>query len=189
MHLSFADKPTMPGSAVVLRPVSVTDVPGLLTMLADPEVQRLTGTHRALESGREREQAEWWYATRADHDDRLDLAITARESGEYLGEVVLSELDTHNRSCAFRIALAGSRHLGRGYGTEATRLVLAHAFDTVGLHRIELEVFAFNPRAIHVYEKAGFRWEGTRRQALRWDDEWIDAYVMAVLAHEWRALP
>jgi RimJ/RimL family protein N-acetyltransferase len=48
--------------------------------------------------------------------------------------------------CGFRICLVSPRAFGRGFGTEATRLILAHTFDTVGANRIELEVFDFNPR-------------------------------------------
>jgi RimJ/RimL family protein N-acetyltransferase len=69
---------------------------------------------------------------------------------------------------------------GRGLGSQATRLILDHAF-AIGLHRVSLEVYAFNPRARHVYETAGFVYEGTRRDALLWDGEWTDAVVMSVL--------
>jgi RimJ/RimL family protein N-acetyltransferase len=182
VSLSFAEKPTLVGDLVLLRPVTVEDAPGLIEMLKDEEGNRLTGTHAAAEV--DAEVAENWYATRAEHDDRLDLAVIERASGDYVGEVVLNELDAANRSCGFRICLLGPRAFGRGYGTEATRLVLAHAFDTVGVNRVELEVYDFNPRARHVYEKVGFVHEGTKRQALRWDGAWVDAHLMAVLASD-----
>ncbi len=99
--------------------------------------------------------------------------------------MVLNDLDAVNRSCGFRILLARQARYGHGFGTEATRLILDHAFCTVGLHRIELEVYCFNPRARHVYEQVGFVHEGTKRQALRWEGRWIDAEPMAMLASEW----
>lgn len=176
MGIDFATKPTLVGERVVLRPVTADDAPGLLDLLADEEGNRLTATRVpdfTLEAARQ------WYGSRAEHDDRLDLAVVERASGEYAGEVVLNELERADCSCNFRIALrAGYRD--RGLGSEATRLVLGHAF-AVGLHRVELEVYAFNPRARRAYEKAGFVLEGTRREALRWDGEWIDAHVMAIL--------
>lgn len=52
----------------------------------------------------------------------------------------------------------------------------------MGLHRITLEVYAFNPRARHVYERVGFVHEGTGREVLRFDDRWIDVHHMAILA-------
>ena len=179
---SLADKPTLSGELTVLRPVGIADVPGLIEMLKDPESMRLTGSHVSPEP--DVAFAENWYATRSDHDDRLDLAIIERASGRYVGEVVLNELDTDNCSCSFRICLVGPRAFGRGFGTEATRLILTHAFETAGVNRVELEVYAFNPRARHVYEKAGFVHEGTKRQALRWDGEWVDAHMMAALADD-----
>lgn len=178
--VSFADKPTLPGKLVTLRPVCAADAVSLATA-ADSEVNRLTGTRRSFSPA----ELERWYATRGEHDDRLDLAIVERANDECIGEVVLMNLDVYNRSCAFRIALINDQAFGRGLGTEATRLVLAHAFDIVGVHRIDLEVYAFNPRARHVYEKVGFIHEGTKRHALYWDGEWIDAHVMAILAEEW----
>jgi len=177
--LSFAEKPTLTGEHVVLRPVCAADAYKLAA--TDDETDRLTGTHRTFTL----DELERWYGSRAEHDDRLDLAIVERASGQLAGELALMDLDVDNRSCAFRIALVGAGSYGRGLGTEASRLVLAHAFDTVGLHRVDLEVYAFNPRARHVYEKLGFVYEGTKRQALYWDGEWVDARIMSILSSDW----
>ena len=106
-------------------------------------------------------------------------------TGAYVGEVVLTDLDRDNRSCGFRIALSAQRYFGQGYGTEATRLALAYAFDA-GVHRVSLEVYDFNSRARHVYEKCGFVHEGTMRDALLWRGEWVDAHLMAALATDRR---
>jgi RimJ/RimL family protein N-acetyltransferase len=176
---SFADKPTLVGEKVTLRPVAAVDAVHLGN--DDPEGRRLTGSHRTFTAA----QLEHWYATRADFDDRLDLAVIDRATGIYVGEVVLNDLVPENESCNFRILLVGAQNRGRGLGTEATRLILAHAFETVGLHRVELEVYAFNPGARRVYEKVGFVYEGTKREALRWDGEWLDADTMSILADEW----
>lgn len=177
--ISLAKKPTLTGELVVLRPVRETDATGLANV--DGEALRLTGSHRVFEFGELRE----WYRTRADHSDRLDLSIVERATGDWVGEVVLNGLDHTNRSCGFRILLATAAHCDRGYGTEATKLVLRHAFDDVGLNRVDLEVYDFNPRARHVYEKVGFVHEGTKRQALYWQGQWVDAHLMAILADDW----
>jgi RimJ/RimL family protein N-acetyltransferase len=179
--LSFAEKPTITGERVLLRPVDPADAAGLAAI--DDEALRLTGT----QSKASRKKLRRWYATRAGHADRLDLSIIDRASGRWAGEVVLNNLDRANRSCGFRILLGSAEFRDRGLGTEASRLALAHAFERVGVHRVELQVYAFNPRAKHVYDRLGFRYEGTRRQALRWDGRWIDSHVMAILASEWRA--
>ncbi|MFC4589552.1 GNAT family N-acetyltransferase [Sphaerisporangium corydalis] len=179
----FRDKPTLAGERVVLRPVRPEDTDGLWELVRDPETRRLTGSQAEISY----EAARIWYSSRGAQQDRLDLAICDASDGSYVGEIVLNDLDAGNVSCNLRIALVGPRAYGRGFGTEATRLTLAHAFETVGMHRIGLEVFAFNARAHHVYEKVGFVREGVLRDALRWDGAWHDAIVMSVLSPDWSA--
>lgn len=171
--MNFAEKPVLTGDLVTLRPVEVADAAGVLA--CDPETLRLTGSHGL--DALTLEDAEKWYATRADHDDRIDLSVIERATGERAGEAVLNDLDARNRSCSFRIALRGPRFYGRGLGTEATRLIVDYAFGVAGVHRVGLEVFDFNPRARHVYEKIGFVHEGTMREALLWDGERVDCHV------------
>lgn len=180
---SFGVQPVLGGTTVRLRPFEEQDLDPLWTMLCDEETRRLTGTHTRFT----REAVERWYRTRGLSDDRLDLAIATVADDRCIGEVVLNDLDAPNRSCAFRISLLGPSVFGHGYGSEAARLVLTHAFETVGLHRVQLEVFDHNPRARHVYEQIGFVVEGTRRQALWWRGQAHDAIIMALLAPEWQA--
>lgn len=185
----FAAKPTLHGERVVLRPLSVDDADAMLAAMRDPEVLRLTGmTRGASDAGPplDRVQARSWYGSLAGNPERLDLAILDRGTGVVVGEIVLNELDVDSRAVNLRM-LIGPDGRGRGLGSEAIELVLGYAFEQVGLHRISLEVYAFNPRARHVYEKVGFTHEGTKREVLRYDDGWVDADQMAILDHEWRA--
>jgi RimJ/RimL family protein N-acetyltransferase len=103
-----------------------------------------------------------------------------------LGEVVLHAWVPEERSCTFR-ALIGARGRGRGIGTEATRLIVGYAFEELGLHRVQLDAYAFNDRALRVYEKVGFVREGARREVERRDGVRVDEVLMAVLDHEWAA--
>ena len=147
-------------------------------MLAEPEAVRLTGTHQQFTDEEIRQRL----AARQDHHDRADWAIVRHEDSVVLGEAVLNELDEHNASVNFRICLAGPHVFGRGYGTEATGLVVDYAFDVAGLHRVHLEVYDFNPRAQRVYEKCGFIREGLHRDALLWEGQRHDVISMAILA-------
>jgi len=176
----FSFKPTLTGELVVLRQVTEDDYPALALAMDDPDVARLTGSHGEIGEEKARE----WYRTRQDQTDRLDLAIVDKASGRVVGEAVLNDWDPDNECCNFRI-LIGPEGQGRGLGTEATRLIVGYGIEEVGLHRISLGVYAFNPRAQRAYEKAGFVVEGVLRDALRWDGEWIDEVVMSVLATDW----
>ena len=91
------------------------------------------------------------------------------------------DLDEDASSMSYRIALVGPEVYGRGYGTEATRLVRDFAFGPLRLHRLALEVNSFNHAAIAVYERAGFVREGVRRDAIRHEGRWHDVLDMALL--------
>jgi len=177
---AFRDRPVLHGEHVRLEPLGPAVLEDYLRALDDPEVRRLTGSHAT----HDRSAVERWLATRGEHADRADWAVVRASDGAFLGEAVLNDLDPDNGSCNFRILLAGP-HQGRGYGTEATRLAVGHAFAR-GLHRVSLGVFDFNPRARRVYEKCGFVVEGRSRDALHWDGRWHDEILMGVLAGELR---
>lgn len=181
----FTDKPTLTGDLVTLRPIRSEDADVIAALIrADPQIAILTGSvHSSRAQAMEMEQSELRtiYGRWAAADDRLVLAVVDNANGDLVGEVVLNDWDAGNRSCSFR-TLIGAAGRGRGLGTEATRLIVAHGLTTMGMHRISLEVYAFNPRARHVYEKVGFVHEGTGREALLFDGQWIDVHYMAILA-------
>jgi RimJ/RimL family protein N-acetyltransferase len=182
----FAAKPTLRGERVVLRPFEPEDAPPLSAALRDPELLRLTGSVHAPGElpTLSAEKAEEFRVWRNTQPDRLDLAVVEAATGRCVGEVVFNDWDPDNSSCNFRTWLAPEGQ-NRGLGTDALRTFLAYGFEHVGLNRVSLEVYAFNPRARRVYDKVGFVTEGVLRQALRYDGEWIDAVVMSILAPEW----
>ncbi|WP_069764222.1 GNAT family N-acetyltransferase [Streptomyces sp. LUP47B] len=192
----FSVKPVLTGDRTVLRPFTEADAEVMAEIIEDPEVVRFTG---APSGELTLERLRSWYGSRSEQPDRLDLAVTDRATGELVGEVVLHMgvpplersrewgRDSDARSCTFR-TLIGPRGRGRGLGTEATRLIVGYGFEQLGLHRIELEAYGYNARALRVYEKAGFVVEGVRREADLRDGEWVDWVIMGILDREWAAL-
>lgn len=182
---TFADKPTLTGERVMLRPIVADDAEAMWQDLQDEEARQLTGTQATFDEA----AIARWAATRADAPDRLDLAAVDPATGEWLGEVVINEVDLDNRSCNYRIALSAAAR-NRGVGTEATRLIVDHVFDEIEppMHRISLGVYAFNPRAIAAYERVGFVREGVARDALYWDGEFVDEILMGMLRSDHEAL-
>lgn len=181
---SFRHQPVLTGSRVRLDPLTSDVLEDYLIALADPEVSRLTGTHAEFDQP----TIETWLETRREHHDRADWAVVRTKDDAFLGEAVLNELDAENASANYRVWLAGPHVFGQGYGTEITRLVVNYALDTVGLHRVSLGVYDFNPRARRVYEKCGFTIEGRLREALHWDGQWHDELRMAILHGDPRPL-
>ncbi|USQ81185.1 GNAT family N-acetyltransferase [Ornithinimicrobium faecis] len=188
---TFSDKPTLTGDLVTLRPVEPEDVQVMVGILTDPDLLRFTGSVHSTAEIEAAEEPEIgplreWYTTRNDQPDRLDLMVVDNASGQVVGEVVLNEWDEGDRTCNYR-TLFGPGGRDRGLGSEATRLLIDYAFTHLPLHRIDLEVYAFNPRAQRVYEKAGFVVEGTRREAFEFDGERFDAIIMGQLRSDWEA--
>ena len=171
-------RPTLTGPTVVLRPIDASDAPAMFAALGDAESNRLTGTQTDFTL----DQVEAHCRQVAAADDRYDFAITRPDDPTYLGEAVLMDVDPVNRSAHFRISLASQSLFGKGLGTAATAMIVDFAFDELGLHRLELEVYAFNDRARHVYESLGFVEEGVRRDVLWQDGDFHDAVVMSILA-------
>ncbi|WP_269044968.1 GNAT family N-acetyltransferase [Paenarthrobacter sp. Z7-10] len=126
-----------------------------------------------------------WYETRNQQTDRLDLAVIDRATGSCVGEAVLNDWRPADDIVGFRILL-GPAGRNRGLGTEATGLITDYCFRNTTINRIELEVYAFNPRAQRAYEKAGFVVEGRQRQVLKFDGEYVDVIQMSILRSEWK---
>ncbi|WP_017596103.1 GNAT family N-acetyltransferase [Nocardiopsis potens] len=179
---ALREKPTLTGDRVRLVPLSEEHADDFYASANDEEIRRLTGTHRVFGYEEVRE----WCAGRAARPDRLDLAILSRPDDRFVGELALLDVDPENESAAYRIALSALEFTGQGIGKEATRLLLRYAFEEVGLHRVWLEVYSFNMRAIAVYRSCGFAVEGRLRDALLWEGRRHDALVMGVLARDFR---
>lgn len=174
-------KALIPGDKIVLRPYRTEDAAAILAGASDPVLRRLTGTQATFTL----EQTQAYVARQAEADDRAGFIIADPETLAALGEVVILDIDADNRSAFIRITMFDEAHLGKGYGTEAMRLAVDYGFRVLKLHRIGLDVFDFNPRAIRVYEKIGFKQEGIQRDTLFYDGEYHSSIMMAILEDEW----
>lgn len=146
----------------------------------DPETARLTGSRTDFS----RDEVVGFFKKCIEDRNRYDFLILSPE-GKIIGESVLNEIDWEVRKANFRIAVFHPEDCGKGIGSWAIKSTLDFAFREVKLHRVELDVFSFNPRAIRAYEKAGFRREGVLREAVKDGDRYGDDILMAILEDEW----
>ncbi|WP_238883752.1 GNAT family N-acetyltransferase [Clostridium sp. YIM B02551] len=122
----------------------------------------------------------------ANDRSRIDFLICLKKSDKIVGEVVINEMDKSNRSANFRILINKKEDFNKGYGSEAMVLALNYGFGMLNLHRIELEAFPYNERAIHVYEKIGFVREGIRRDGCFFNHKYYDVITMSMLEEDFR---
>ena len=93
----------------------------------------------------------------ANEKDDLGFAIeTLDDPPVLIGSIGLWGARPKDRCARVGIAL-GREYIGRGYGTDAMRVIVEYGFREMGLHRIQLSVAPFNPAGIRAYEKAGVR--------------------------------
>jgi RimJ/RimL family protein N-acetyltransferase len=173
------------GEKVVLRRHRPENLAAFRRWYGDPEVARLT---RYQDGPMRPDEIERFFTARVVGIDSLTLAVHLRATDRLIGSCAFSQLDGDNGSALYHITIGEKELWGRGYGTEATELMLGHAFGNLGLHRVSLAVFAFNERAIRSYRKVGFVVEGRAREAIFRDGRFWDEISMSILEPEWRAL-
>ena len=132
------------------------------------------------------EEIERFFVARVLGPGSLTFAIHVRASDRLIGTCAFSQLDGDNGSALFHITIGEKDCWGQGYGGEATELMLEHAFERLGLHRVGLSVFEFNERALRSYRRVGFVVEGRAREAILRDGRWWDEIQMSILETEWR---
>lgn len=98
-----------------------------------------------------------------------------------IGSVFLRDIDYKNKKAEYGIFIGEAGMQGKGYGTEAARLIIQYGFETLGLHKIMLRVFAFNHKAIKSYEKAGFKREGYLKDDVCIEENFYDIVLMSVI--------
>jgi len=173
------------GSKAVLRRHVPANLASFRKWYADPEIARLA---RYQEGPMRSEEIERFFAARVVGTDALAMAVHVRATDRLIGTCAFSQLDGDNGSALFHITIGEADAWGQGYGTEATQLMMDHAFGTLGLHRIGLFVFEFNERAIRAYRRVGFELEGRARQSIRRDGRWWDELAMSMLDTDWQRL-
>jgi RimJ/RimL family protein N-acetyltransferase len=172
------------GELVRLRGMRDDDLPTLARWEMDPGRMATVSSRVAPPSeaaSRER------IAKRSTNENDIGFAIETLDDPPVLvGDVVLRGARPKDRCATLGIAL-GRAYIGRGYGTDAMRVIVGYGFREMGLHRIQLEVAPFNPAGIRAYEKAGFTEEGRHRESVLHDGRWYDEVLMSILDHEWAA--
>ncbi|MCC6314318.1 MAG: GNAT family N-acetyltransferase [Thermomicrobiales bacterium] len=115
------------------------------------------------------------------------FAIYALPDLRPIGVANVRDVGTPHRTAEFGITIGDPADRGRGYGAEATRVLLRYAFDELGVHTMLLDTVSVNPAAIGAYQRAGFREIGRIRQARRIGGIVADVVLMECLAREFPA--
>lgn len=177
-----AIKPELPflqGAQVVLRPLGPADATeAYLSWLNDPSVLRYR-TPKAYPTTRS--QLKSWIEGLPARGD-LVLAIRLKSGDRHIGNISLNSIQWVHRSAELSIMIGATDVWSKGAGTEAIRLLSAHGFNSMGLHRLWAE--SPNPAFNKVMQKLGWTREGVKREAFLLDGQHVDFVCWSLLAKE-----
>lgn len=170
-----------------LRKLEVKDVAGMLEWMHDPEIQK--GFRFSAEEKDKEAVLKFIREANTGLIDGKDIHFAVSdENDEYLGTISLKNVDLVSKKAEYAISLRRMAQ-GKGIAAEATHEILKIAFEQYGLERVYLNVFSDNQRAIHLYEKCGFVYEGEFREYLYLRGEYKTLKRYSILKEEWKTRP
>ena len=165
------------GLRVRLAPLVPEDGPALFRWINDRELVRLSGTFHPVHAAHHAA----WMREAINRTDAAIFAIRVKRGDRLIGVCQLHSISTVHRNAELQIRIGDARGRGRGYGTEAVRLLVDFGFRDLNLHRVWLRFFRANTRALRTYEAAGFVREGVMKDGAFIDGRFVDVVVMGMV--------
>ena len=169
------------GKKCFLSPITTADAETMCAWINDQKTAMLVGDegHSTITAENIKKELQQMQERRAHM-----YAIHDLESEKLIGRTLLMGVDAVNRTAMLGIIMGEKSYWGKGYGTEAVRLMLDFGFNGLNLHNINLGTYSFNVRAIRCYEKIGFKLIGRRREARIIGNQKFDIIYMDILSSE-----
>ena len=168
---------------VLLRPFRDDDIALQREYFRDPELAWLDSNSPQGYAAIDLEELMDTRAAR----DRDIVALAVEVEGRYVGFGRLLDTANPNGVLELGVNIGDRRYWGKGLGKDVVRLLLAHGFDDLGAHAIELTTNARNPRAIRCFAACGFA-ERRRPKQIRFESEWVDLIEMSIDRATWRSI-
>lgn len=171
------------GEKVKLREYRKEDVIMAQKYMNDPELKRLLTPRIPYLYTFEDEQK--WYDNLSANKDIYSFAIETLNDNNYIGGCGVNKIDWKNSVAEVGIFIGDKDCWGKGYGTDAMKVLIEFIFNQMNINKIKLNVYSFNGRAMKSYEKCGFVKEGTLRQELYRDGKYYDIIIMGLLKEDY----
>ncbi len=171
------------GRRVRLGAMTQDDLETVARWYEDPGFLRFYDSRPAYP--KPKESLKKWLEERQDASDEFLFAVRLVPSDELIGMVSIDGIEWTNRMGWLSVGIGDPANWNRGFGSEATELLLEFAFSELNLHRVTLTVFRYNERAIALYERLGFQHEGTFRDFGERDGKRYDMLLYGLLRPEW----
>lgn len=170
------------GEKVVLRPVRMSDAPRFVKWFNDKSINKFL-LIRHLTLVEERKYIK--QRLKSPSKDKLHFCIDTKQ-GRHIGACGVDDIQKRNRRAEIGIVIGDKAFWNQGLGTDTMSTLINFAFDKLKLHRLSLDVYNYNPRAIKLYKKLGFKKEGVAREGNFWNGKFWNYYRMGLLDREWK---
>ena len=165
-----------------LRELDSRDLAEINSWRNDPElISHLGAPYRYIN---QRVDQEWFENYMRSRSTNVRCSIVD-ENDELYGLISLTGIDQLNQCAELHLMIGDIAKRGKGVGTFAVKEILHHAFYNLNLHRIELSALATNTVSCRLYEKCGFKMEGTKRKVVFKNGEYIDMHMYSILREEY----
>jgi RimJ/RimL family protein N-acetyltransferase len=152
--------PYVVGEHVYLRPLDMEDAEAVIVWINSAEVSQTLSFRWPMSRHQQEDYIQSLYTSQTE----MTLGVCLKVNNRLIGCAGLHGIKPVNRLATLGLVIGEVAEWGKGYGTDAARLIIDVAFERLNLRRLELDVEGYNPAAKRVYEKLGFRVEGVRRQ-------------------------
>jgi RimJ/RimL family protein N-acetyltransferase len=171
------------GEGIRLRRAARDDVPFLLEVLTDEDVQPFLGRGGRFDEAElladlERQERE------PDAFGRFVIEVVDQGGWRKAGTLGFERVNRRSRIAQLERLAVHPAFRGRRLADDAARLFQRHLIFDLDFHRVQLEIYAFNERAQRHAERAGFVREGVRRSAYRDDDGWVDGVLYGLVRED-----
>jgi RimJ/RimL family protein N-acetyltransferase len=164
---------------VTVRPAIPDDVPFLTRLVSHEDVAPFLAAVRAASE----EEVAAEVARSLAEPEAFGVMVVAVD-GEPAGTATWQRVNQRSRIASVSGFAIDPACRGRGVGDEAARLLQRYLIRELGFHRLQMEVYGFNERALRHAERAGWVREGVRRKAYRRDRAWVDGILFGLVEED-----
>ncbi len=166
------------GEKVVLRAYREDDIDIALKLVNDKELKKFLVNFIPFPMSKWEEE-EWIKSQKSNKEGTYNFAIEDIETNKYIGGCGINSVDWLTRVAVVGIMIGDKDYWGKGYGTDAMKVLIDFIFNDMNINKIRLSVFSFNERAIKSYEKCGFEVEGVLKNEIFKDGKYYDEIIMS----------
>lgn len=167
------------GDKICLRAYKEDDIPLATKYVNDKELKKLLVTTIPFPMTTWEEES-WIKSQKSNDNGQYNFAIEDLETGKYIGGCGIQNVNWLARVATVGIMIGDRNYWGKGYGTDAMKVLVEFIFNSMNINKVRLGTFSFNDRAINCYKKCGFEVEGVLKKEIFKDGKYYDEIIMSV---------